>query len=778
MKKQPFFILCVLSILVLSFTPPLFAETCEYQQQSYASGDVNLDIPFALSETEYSVVYSSIDITEPAYVRDIDVQLTITYTGWVQFLAAYLISPSGTTITLFDGAGGKANDFPGTTLDDDDGTIAVQDLTTDDSPFDGIYTPNEALSAFDGEIAQGEWQLMVVNKFDLQSGTLNSWQIDLCYQNEPNVVPVARNDTVTTEYQNPIDIYLLLNDVNLNGDADALVIEDITQPSFGTLTVSDNNKTVTYSPGTYVGQDSFTYSVSNGITVSDPATVKVNVTSNLLKDGGFERGVSDSQWESSEMCFADNTPITESQADAYLGYWFVRFTGGFKCAQNSFIQQEVVIPASPKPNLLSFLFKISDPASVPATLKVMFTNEDHLVFTATQNDVSAYRSWKKIELDIADLPVGTYDLIFRFTSEKGDIAAATSMMVDEIALLFVPESVEFPPVANIDYVSMPFDDPATTIDVLANDSDPNNEALTVNEITQIPAYGVAEISTDGKSIIYTPNQSYQGDVMLSYTVINTSGIVSDPGSVVISLLGSIGTPTAADDSVSMAYQDPPLRINVLNNDEDPNGMELTVAGVTTPTAGTAEVSSDRKAVIYSPDRVTTGDVTFTYTITNGTNTSAPATVTVTLVGDTVELPVAVNDTATMPYNSDPFTIDVLDNDYDPNTPPLSIKVNGLSYPSQGSVRIIDNGQAIEYTPNRSYFGTVRFSYTITNGIRTSNWGRVTIMLTKELDLTDVISVLRTLAGLTTSLSVNDENNDFITGLEEAIAILQKLAEIR
>lgn len=59
-----------------------------------------------------------------------------------------------------------------------------------------------------------------------------------------------------------------------------------------------------------------------------------------------------------------------------------------------------------------------------------------------------------------------------------------------------------------------------TIDVLANDSDPEGGPLTIVEVTQ-PEHGRVEI-VDGK-LVYTPAPGFVGEVTFTYTVADATG---------------------------------------------------------------------------------------------------------------------------------------------------------------------------------------------------------------------------------------------------------------
>ncbi len=93
----------------------------------------------------------------------------------------------------------------------------------------------------------------------------------------PNQPPVAVDDSTTTSTGTPVNIAVLANDSDPDGNL-PLTVGSLTQPTNGTAVLELNN-TITYtSNGTFTGTDSFTYQAADSLgALSNIATVTVTV---------------------------------------------------------------------------------------------------------------------------------------------------------------------------------------------------------------------------------------------------------------------------------------------------------------------------------------------------------------------------------------------------------------------------------------------------------------------------------------------------------------------
>ncbi len=95
-----------------------------------------------------------------------------------------------------------------------------------------------------------------------------------------DAAPVANDDTATTDEDTPVDINVLTNDTEPDGDP--LNVNAVTQGAHGTVSINPD-KTVHYAPAAdFFGSDSFTYTIDDGHGANSTATV--NVTVNAVND--------------------------------------------------------------------------------------------------------------------------------------------------------------------------------------------------------------------------------------------------------------------------------------------------------------------------------------------------------------------------------------------------------------------------------------------------------------------------------------------------------------
>ncbi len=258
------------------------------------------------------------------------------------------------------------------------------------------------------------------------------------------------------------------------------------------------------------------------------------------------------------------------------------------------------------------------------------------------------------------------------------------------------------------------DTPGGSVDipVLANDSDPESDPLTISEISD-PTNGTVVDNGDG-TVTYTPNDpTFVGEDTFTYTVDDGNG-----GTNTATVTVTVGDPDQvyANDDVIVTDEDTAGEVVATANDLDPQGDDIEITSVdATGVLGDVTIDADNDTIVFDPngqyESLGTGDTateTFTYTVTDGNGNTGTATVTVTINGVN-DAPDAVDDAAEIAVGGSSVTIPALANDTDPESDPLSIV--GNTDPANGDV--VDNGDGtFTYTPDPGFSGTDTFEYTI------------------------------------------------------------------
>lgn len=183
------------------------------------------------------------------------------------------------------------------------------------------------------------------------------------------------------------------------------------------------------------------------------------------------------------------------------------------------------------------------------------------------------------------------------------------------------------PAANPDAATTPRGT-AITIAVLANDSDPDGDTLSIASVTA-PANGTAVAS--GTSIVYTPRAGFTGTDTFSYTASDSRGGTAT-ATVTVTVTPPLNQSPVAQDDYLEIYANNYALIEPLLNDSDPDGDPLVITAVGTPTNGTVRINSGR-TILYIPTWTWWGVETFTYTISDGRGGTATATIRVRVIDD-------------------------------------------------------------------------------------------------------------------------------------------------
>ena len=553
-----------------------------------------------------------------------------------------------------------------------------------------------------------------------------------------NAAPVANDDTASTDTNTNVGIDVLQNDTDPNDDTLTPVIAD--QPTNGAAEVNDDG-TITYTPDDgFKGIDSFTYRATDGDLTSNLATVTITVA-NAAPVAVDDTASTDTNQEVGIGVLANDTDPNPTDV---LG--IDTFDGA--SANGTVTQRGNLLFYTPEDGFKgtdTFTYRATDGdlTSNQATVTVTVHNEAPTAVDDEATTDGAAVSVPVLENDadpngdslrIADFDAtsahgGTItkdgdELVY--TPAPGFHGADTSTYVvsdgdggrDTGTLTVTVGNTA--PIANDDSSSTPHFTPVL-VDVVANDTDLNGDALRITDVT-------APVDDDGQTrgkatvidgkVRYAPPEGFAGPVTFDYTVVDGHQ-GTDTATVTVTVDNA--SPVAVDDE-AVTDTNTQVTIDVLANDSDPNGDPIRVISVTDPANGSVTVEDDGSLTYYAPAPGFKGPDNFDYTISDGNGGTATATVRVTVRNAP---PNVRGETRTM--SGDSITVAVLANDTDPNGDTLVIADFDATSAQGGTVT--QQGQSLTYTPAAGFHGTDTVDYVVSDGDGGTGTGTLTIVVT-------------------------------------------------
>ncbi len=561
-----------------------------------------------------------------------------------------------------------------------------------------------------------------------------------------NRAPSAGDDSAVTDTDTAIDVAVLANDRDPDGDD--LTAAIVSRPEHGSIRLNDDG-TITYSPNAaYKGRDSFTYVASDGVDQSAPATVDLTVR-NAAPVADDDNASTDTDQPVTIDVLAGDTDANgdaltpqiagqpangtvEINADGSVTYTPAGgFAGEDTFTYRAFDGEDASAPATVTVTVRNAAPVAGDDnastdTDQPVTIDVLANDTDANGDPLTPSVVAGPDHGSASVNDdgtITYTPADGYAGADAFTYRVTDTSGARSQIATVSIVVANADPVAVDDSADTDT------DTAINVDVLANDSDANIPGTAQRlrpQIVDQPANGSAAPNRDG-TVHYTPNAGFAGTDTFTYSLSDGAGGVSRVATVTITVANA--APNAGDDK-AITDHGTAVDIDVLANDTDANGDTLGITDLTEPIGDKGNVRGIvtlvRDQVRYTPPDGFSGQVTFDYTVSDGNGGTDTATVTVTVRNG---VPVAQDDQATTPYAT-PVVIDVLANDSDPNGDPLSIAKLGAA--DHGKVSI-ENGQ-VRYTPPTGFSGTARFNYTASDGNGGTDTAEVAVLVENGLPI--------------------------------------------
>jgi uncharacterized repeat protein (TIGR01451 family) len=366
-----------------------------------------------------------------------------------------------------------------------------------------------------------------------------------------NIAPVAADDSPSTPEDTVVTILPLGNDTDANGDT--LSVDAIGTPIYGTATISGTTQIV-YTPTlNYNGEDSFAHTASDGI-LTDTATITVTV--DPVDDPPIVGDVSDATDEDTvttgtlvvtdpdagdSHTYGMTTPPDHGSASVdSSGDW--SYTPANRTASYDVSFTITVTDSTNLTNTTTVIVSVTADNDVPSVEDATAATDadtpvsDILVV----NDPDTDDSYSYGVVTLPDRGYAEIDAsgVWTFTPAahtKNYTVTFTLTVTDtgsnsDDATITITVSTNGPPVANADAATTIQDQPLA-LDVLDNDSDPDDDSLSVI------AVGLAvngSVISNGDSVTYTPGSGFLGTDSFTYTIFD--GELTDTAAVTVAVV--------------------------------------------------------------------------------------------------------------------------------------------------------------------------------------------------------------------------------------------------
>ncbi len=286
------------------------------------------------------------------------------------------------------------------------------------------------------------------------------------------------------------------------------------------------------------------------------------------------------------------------------------------------------------------------------------------------------------------------------------------------------------PIAENDSFSVQQDMTSGVIDLLVNDTDIEDDSLSITEIAGTPIVlgtmqtidipnATVNIAANG-DITVTPDTGFSGTVSFNYTITDGNGgtsfatVTGNVSPIDLPVVEPVNNPPTAIDDSATTPEETPVRIEVLGNDSDIDGDTLTVTQVGSPENGIATLNSDG-SISYTPNPNFNGTDSFTYTITdgNGGTSTAEVIVTVTPENDVPFINEAISDLEFTTNQDTIFTGQVTAIDIDGDELTYTLAPDGL--PVNGTVNLDPNTGLYNFEPEPGFIGNDEFVVIVDDG---------------------------------------------------------------
>lgn len=472
---------------------------------------------------------------------------------------------------------------------------------------------------------------------DNSSSATDSAPVTISVANFP---PTAPGQDLATDEDTAIALTLTATDPN----GDILTYDIVAGPSHGVLSGIAPN--LTYTPhANFHGSDSFTFTAGDAALTSAAATV--NLTINAVNDRpvATDKSVELAEDVSAAVALAGmdvetavlnytvvtapahgtlsgtGPDLTYTPAADYHGPDSFTYTvdDGMLISAAALVSINVTAVNDP-PVVVSATVGVNEGATVAITVTANDPDGDALTYTVLSGPTHGTLSGTAPNL--AYHPPANFNGLDSFTLQANDghVDSAPGTITIQVS------NLNDPPVANAQSATVIEDTPQ---DITLTGTDPDGDTLAY-QIETAPAHGT--LSGTAPNLTYTPSANHHGADSFSFYV--TDGTLqSDPATVSLAITPVNDVPVATSETLTAT---PGAPLSIVLGGVDADGDPLTFTRTSEPAHGS--ITGVEPNLTYTRAADFPGFDSFTFTASDGTATSAPATI--TLAGPVNQPPMA------------------------------------------------------------------------------------------------------------------------------------------
>ena len=466
-------------------------------------------------------------------------------------------------------------------------------------------------------------------QYTISDGVLSASSIATVTTEAVNDAPIANPDIATTKEDEAVTVDAIANDTD--SDSETLTIEAVTATNGEALIVENK---IQYTPkANFNGEEVINYTINDGdggkaqstvtvtitpvndlpiaqndaITINEDFTTTIDVLANDSDVDGDTLTITIDQTSSGgSQVTSDNkityTPEANKFGEAQIVYIINDGNGGTASAVVN-ITIEAVNDAPIAVNDVALTQEDLD-----VLIDVVANDTDIEGDTLTVSIQAAQNGIAVIENNqVRFTPTANYNGDTTVTYLLSDSAGGTDQGLINITVIAVND----PPIAQNDQATVN-EDSSVSIDILANDSDVDNDTLTI--LAANSANG--SVTIENNALTYSPSTNFNGSDTIDYLIADSQGVTAG-AQVAITVNASNDAPIAINDQYTIS-EDVVSDLNILANDSDIDAGDTLNIVVATATSGTVNVTTnnDVQQLTYTPEANFNGTATISYTISD------------------------------------------------------------------------------------------------------------------------------------------------------------------